>query len=278
MSDLSREPSATEFEVLPPPTGASESLSTHRGANPSPGSPSSSSSDADSTVGATKDEAKQVRDTLAESGTDVAETAVGEAKNVAAETKQQAVSLLDTVRSEVGDQANTSQNRIADTLHSLSKELGGMAESSSESGPLTDLARQTARKGGEIAHWLQDREPSDVLEKVRAYARRRPGTFLLLCGVAGVVAGRLTRGAVASRTNLDSDDDSKSAGTRPALGRDHAAIGRGSDHATESGVSQARQVDAAVADAEDARVAPPPASGYFGATSTWVEPTGGPNR
>ena len=51
---------------------------------------------------------------------------------------------------------------------------------------MTDLAHQASRKGGEIAHWLQDREPADVLEAVRSYARRRPVTFLALCGLAGV--------------------------------------------------------------------------------------------
>ena len=82
-----------------------------------------------------------------------------------------------------------------------------MASSSQESGPLTDLAHQASQKGGEIAHWLEDREPADVVEAVRSYARRRPVTFLVLCGVAGVLAGRFTRSAVATRTNLDSPDD-----------------------------------------------------------------------
>ena len=49
---------------------------------------------------------------------------------MAAEAKQQAASLLDTVRTEVGPQAGTQQNRIAEALHGLSKELGGMASSS----------------------------------------------------------------------------------------------------------------------------------------------------
>ena len=82
-----------------------------------------------------------------------------------------------------------------------------MASSSQESGPLTDLAHQASRKGGEIAHWLENREPADVLEEVRAFARRRPVMFLGLCALAGVVAGRLTRGAVAANTSLDSKTD-----------------------------------------------------------------------
>jgi len=79
---------------------------------------------------------------------------------VAAEAKQQAASLFDTVRTEAGAQSGTQQQRIAEALHSLSTELGGMAASSQESGPLTDLAHQASSKGGEVAQWLQDREPS----------------------------------------------------------------------------------------------------------------------
>ena len=160
--------------------------------------------DSDSTVDTAKDGAKQVAGTALDSGKDVAQTAKSEAANVAAEAKQQAASLFDTVRTEAGDQASTQQQRIAGALHGLAQELGGMASSSEESGPLTDLAHQASQKGGEIAHWLQDREPADVVEAVRSYARRRPVTFLALCGVAGVLAGRFTRSAVATRTSLDS--------------------------------------------------------------------------
>ena len=165
-------------------------------------------------AGTAKAEAGQVADTAVRSGKEVAETAKTEVGNVAAETKHQAASLLDTVRSEVGHQAGTQQQRIAEAVRSLSTELDSMASSSQQSGPLTDLARQASRKGGEIAEWLQDKEPTDVVDSVRSYARRRPGTFLVLCGLAGVVAGRLTRSAVATRTSLDSKD----ASDKPAPG------------------------------------------------------------
>ena len=154
-----------------------------------------------------KGEAKQVAGTAVDSGKRVAETAKDEAQHVVGEAKQQAVSLLDTVRAEVGSQAGTQQNRIAEAVHGLARELGGMASASEESGPLTDLAQQACDKGGEVAHWLQDREPAEVLESVRSYGRRHPVTFLALCGLAGIVAGRLTRSTVATRTSLDSKDN-----------------------------------------------------------------------
>ena len=41
---------------------------------------------------------------------------------------------------------------------------------------------------------LQNREPAELLDEVRSFARRKPGLFLLGAAAAGVVAGRLTRG------------------------------------------------------------------------------------
>jgi len=182
---------------------------------------SQSSGDATGTAkevaGTAKAEVGQVADTAVRSGKEVAETAKTEVGNVAAETKQQAASLLDTVRSEVGQQVGTQQQRIAEAVRALSTELDSMASSSHESGPLTDLAWQASRKGGEIAEWLQDKEPTDVLDSVRSYARRRPGTFLVLCGLAGVVAGRLTRSAVATRTSQDTKDGSDTSAPRREL-------------------------------------------------------------
>jgi len=157
-----------------------------------------------STADMAKDEATAVKDTAIDAGKNVAATAKDEAANLAAEAKQQAKSLLGSMTSEVREQAGSQQQKIAASVNSLSQELTGMVSGSSESGPLTDLAQQAGQKGGEIAQWLEIREPSDVLAEVKSFARRRPVTFLALCGLAGVVAGRLTRGAVAANTNVDS--------------------------------------------------------------------------
>ena len=49
--------------------------------------------------------------------------------------------------------------------------------------------------------------PRDVLDEVKRFARRRPVAFLALAAAAGVVAGRVTRGAVAANTSVDSDTE-----------------------------------------------------------------------
>lgn len=155
-----------------------------------------------------KDEAANVKDTAAQEATAVKDTAVqagqqvagvakDEAKNVVAETATQAKDLFRQATGELSSQAGQQQQKVAGLLHSYAKELGSMGSSSSEGGPLTDLAHQASRKGGEIAHWLEDKEPGDVLDELRSFARRRPVAFLVGAALAGVVAGRLTRGLAA---------------------------------------------------------------------------------
>ena len=82
------------------------------------------------------------------------------------------------------------KQKIAETVHSFAKELGGMGSGESTSGPITDLAKQASAKVGEIGHFLETREPREILDEVSAFARRRPGLFLVLCGAAGVIAGQ----------------------------------------------------------------------------------------
>jgi len=151
-----------------------------------------------------KSEASEVKDTALDAGSNVAGTAKQEAGNVVREVGSQARSLLDQLRSDVREQGGAQKDKIASTLHSWSKELASMASKSEEDGPVADLARQASRRGGEIAHWLDNHEVGDALDEVKRYGRRHPIAFLGICAAAGVVVGRLTRSAVATNTSLDS--------------------------------------------------------------------------
>ena len=177
------------------------------------------SSDESSTKDVAKGEAANVKDTAVDAGKNVAGTAKDEAANVAAEAGQQAKSLLSTATSELQTQAGTQQGRLASTLKSYADELHGLVDGTPQSGgPLTDLAHQAAEKGSEIARWLEDREPADVLDEVRSFARRRPVAFLGICALAGVLAGRVTRGAVAANTSVDSATPSRALTDRSSTG------------------------------------------------------------
>jgi ElaB/YqjD/DUF883 family membrane-anchored ribosome-binding protein len=136
----------------------------------------------------------QVKDSAMEAGGQVADVAKDQAGNVAAEAKSQAKDLLGQGREELRQQTAQQQDRVASGLHSLSRELGSMASSSSEQGLATDLAREASDRARTIATWLESREPGQLLDEVRSFARERPGAFLGIAAAAGVVVGRLGRG------------------------------------------------------------------------------------
>jgi hypothetical protein len=172
------------------------------------GEPTGSDTGSGSTVDTAKGEAANVKDTAVGAAAGVKDVAKSEATNVAQEAKYQARNLVDQTRSQLRGQASNQQSALAERLHGWASELGSMASRSDESGPMSDLAQEASRRVGEFSHWLDNHEPADLLDEVKRYARRKPGTFLALCAAAGVIAGRVTRGAVAANTSVDSDRES----------------------------------------------------------------------
>lgn len=163
----------------------------HSGVAPLPGG---QSTDAPSTVDVAKEQAAAVRHGAADAGQHVADVAKDQAQSVVAEAGSQTADLLRQARSELTDQANAQQQRVARGLHALGDELQSMAQRSEQPGVATDLARQASSKTHDIASWLDSREPGQLVQELRAFARQRPGTFLLAAAGAGLLAGRLTRG------------------------------------------------------------------------------------
>jgi hypothetical protein len=164
-------------------------------------------SEGGSTVETAKSQAANVKDAAAGAASSVKEVAKSEVSYVASEAKYQARNLFDQTSSELRGQARNQQWQLASKLNSWASELGSMASKSDDSGPMTELAREASRRVGELSHWLDTHEPADLLHEVKRFARRRPGTFLALAAAAGVVAGRLTRGAVAPEASVDADLD-----------------------------------------------------------------------
>jgi hypothetical protein len=171
-----------------------------------------------------KDEAANVGQTAKEATSQVASTATEQAKNVAGETKRQAKDLLDQAGGQVTEQAGAQKEKASAGLRSLADELRSMAEGNGAQGGMTgDLARQAADKAHEFAGWLDQRDPGSLLEEIRALARRKPGTFLIGAALAGVAAGRLTRGAVAASGSTE---------TKPAVGTGYAPTAIGDEAST----------------------------------------------
>ena len=110
-----------------------------------------------------------------------------------------------------------------------------MAAKGSQSGMATEVARQASERIHGAASWLEHREPGDLFDEVRNFARRRPGAFLIRrcgrrCGGRAVDQGSGRHGTVkrtgkwrcrSERTPIVS---ARAAMTGPAPGA-HAAPG-----------------------------------------------------
>jgi hypothetical protein len=151
-----------------------------------------------STGGGAKEQAKQAAGTAADEGKHVAGVAQGEAQRVASEAKSQVQSLMSQATSQVDEQSRTQRDRLVDMLRTVGDDLEKMA-AQSEGGVASDLAREVADRTRSISSRLDGREPRELLDEVRGFARRKPGTFLLGALAAGMVAGRLARGAKAAQ-------------------------------------------------------------------------------
>ncbi|MEV6643602.1 hypothetical protein [Amycolatopsis sp. NPDC051371] len=170
-----------------------------------------------STTETAKDEAREVATTAADRGSEVAQTAAQEVKHVAEHAQREARDLLREGREQLESQARDGQRKAAESLHQLAGQLDRMAEQTDSPGVAGDVARQVSDRTRSVAEWLEHREPGDLLDEVRRFARRRPGAFLVGAAVAGAVVGRLTRGVVAQQQheNSGSSPDGRAAAAVP---------------------------------------------------------------
>jgi len=141
-----------------------------------------------------KEQAKQAAGTAADQGKQVAGVAQGEARKVASEASAQVRGLVDQTTSQLEDQGRTQRDRLVETLRSFGDDLEKMA-SQGDSGLASNLAREVADRSHSLSSQLDGREPRELLDDVRSFAQRKPGLFLGGALVAGVLAGRLARGA-----------------------------------------------------------------------------------
>jgi hypothetical protein len=157
------------------------------------------------------DRAQQVAGTAATEGQHVAGTAKDEAAKVASEAKGQAKNLFSEATTQVDQQSRMQKDRFAETLRSFSDDLDAMT--GDRSGLAADLTQQVAQRARGLSTQLGSKDPQDLLQDVRGFARRKPGLFLLGSLAAGVVAGRLLRGAQEAQGSTSSGAGAESNGS-----------------------------------------------------------------
>jgi hypothetical protein len=129
-----------------------------------------------------------------EAAHDVASTARDQAQNVKQETVRQARNLVSEATDQLSSQAGSQTQRISGNLRELGDELAQMAGAGTSGSTASELAHQAAERSHQVAGYLEARQPGEILDDLRSYARRRPGAFLAGAAVLGLVAGRVGRG------------------------------------------------------------------------------------
>jgi hypothetical protein len=170
-----------------------------------------------------KDEAASVAGDAQDATKHVASVTKDQASHVASEAKSQAKDLYAQATSELKEQAGTQQQKVADGLRSVSDELSSMAENGS--GVAGELVRNLSGRAGSVAGWLDGRDPGSLLDEVKSFAARRPGTFIAIAAGAGLLAGRLTKALAAeAKNNTPSTDVAHTPSTTaPAPGYERTA-------------------------------------------------------
>jgi uncharacterized protein YjbJ (UPF0337 family) len=179
-----------------------------------------STSQSSSTADTAKNEAKNVKDAAAGATQQVAGTAKEQAGQVVSDVREQTRQLADQTRSQLSSQVSGQRDKAVGGIRSIGDELRSLAAGEGgQSGVVSQLAHEGAEITHKVADFIEQREPAELVDEVRRYARRKPGTFLIGAAIAGVVVGRLTRGVVANRS-----DESDSSDTSGRLGTGYAGV------------------------------------------------------
>ncbi|WFE26309.1 hypothetical protein O7623_23655 [Solwaraspora sp. WMMD791] len=167
-----------------------------------------------------REQAGQVGHEAAHEGRQLANQATEQGKRVVNETGRQARNLVGEATSQLREQASTQQRRAADGLRTIGNELQEMADKGQPDGLAGELARRASDAAQQAAGWLENRQPGELVDEVRQYARRHPGTFLAGAAFAGLLVGRLTRSLSGGQAGSGQQDqqDTGGNGHRPDPG------------------------------------------------------------
>jgi uncharacterized membrane-anchored protein YhcB (DUF1043 family) len=172
-----------------------------------------------------KAQAQRAAGVARDEGKHVGEVAKGEAQQVAADAKEQARNVMDEARTQIQEQSRSQLDNLVSMIQSFGDDLEKMARGEGGgSGLAQDVVTQVSDRAKSLTSQMQDRDPSEILDQVRDFARRKPGTFLLGALAAGVVAGRVTRGAKDAKSSSPSGTSGMS-GTYPAVGVTPTPVG-----------------------------------------------------
>jgi uncharacterized protein YjbJ (UPF0337 family) len=148
-------------------------------------------------AGTARDQAASVAQTATSAAGEVTGTAKEQADSVVGETVAQARDLTGQVRQQATQQVSAQTQKATGALRDLSRQL----HEGDTSGMVGTVLTEVGQRVQTFADALEQKGPQGLLEDVRRYARRSPGSFVVGAALAGLVAGRLGKGLTASSSS-----------------------------------------------------------------------------
>lgn len=133
------------------------------------------------------------KDVVEEEARHIGETARQEAGRIMDGAKDQGRELYAEARSRAKEEANHQTDRAADGLRAVSSDLRRLSQNEETKTSLATWMQQGADQIDGLASRVNDRGFDGLVEDVRGFARRNPGTFLGISFGIGLLAGRLAR-------------------------------------------------------------------------------------
>lgn len=128
-----------------------------------------------------------------EEGKDFLEDAKGKAGEVGRQAMTEGRHVMDEMRHLAFDQADAQGRRAAGSLRGVANQLGAMAQATTETGMVVDLARNGADRLEGFADHLEQDGVQGVVADIESFARRRPGLFLAAGFGLGLTLARVVR-------------------------------------------------------------------------------------
>jgi cell division septum initiation protein DivIVA len=162
-------------------------------------------SSGEATADRAKQEAEHVADRAKQEGRHVTETAKQDAGMVADRAKQEARHLAEEARSQGTDIAHKAMTHVQEELRSqadraagwvrgLAQEADALAEGKPQQAEhLTKFSRKAGDVLDRIASQVASKDPAELMDEVKRFARRKPGAFLLGATALGFFSGRMGR-------------------------------------------------------------------------------------
>ena len=161
-------------------------------------------------AGTARGQAGAVAGTARDQAGAVAGSATDSARRVAGEATTQVRELTEQTRRQL-----SRAGRTAAAEAGRERSLAGPGAVRYGSGPegsdgiAGDLVREASQRAQQVAEYLDERNPGDLVDELRGLGRRRPGAFLTGAVLTGLLVGRFAKGGAKASQSQTSEGSSE---------------------------------------------------------------------